>query len=90
LFAKMLLEQFGGPNGELAATMRCFTQGLPRRVRARREAQLEALATELERTHPGAAGSLCEGLAATLTVLRLGVSPTLARTLHRARRACHH
>lgn len=45
------------------------------------EAQLEALATELERTHPGAAGSLREGLAETLTVLRLGVSPTLARTL---------
>ncbi len=54
------------------------------------EAQLEALATEFERTHPGAAGSLREGLAATLTVLRLGVSPTLARTLHRPRRACHH
>ncbi len=29
----------------------------------------------------GAAGSLREGLAETLTVLRLGVSPTLARTL---------
>ncbi|WAX59328.1 IS256 family transposase [Jatrophihabitans cynanchi] len=45
------------------------------------EAQLEALAKELERTHPGAAASLREGLAETLTVLRLGVSPTLARTL---------
>jgi transposase-like protein len=45
------------------------------------EAQLEALANELERTHPGAAASLREGLAETLTVLRLGVSPTLARTL---------
>jgi transposase-like protein len=45
------------------------------------EAQLEALANELERTHPGAAGSLREGLTETLTVLRLGVSPTLARTL---------
>ena len=45
------------------------------------EAQLEALAKELERTHPGAAGSLREGLAETLTVLRLGMSPTLARTL---------
>jgi putative transposase len=45
------------------------------------EAQLEALAKELERTHPGAAGSLREGLTETLTVLRLGVSPTLARTL---------
>jgi putative transposase len=45
------------------------------------EAQLEALAKELQRTHPGAAGSLREGLTETLTVLRLGVSPTLARTL---------
>jgi putative transposase len=45
------------------------------------EAQLDALAKELERTHPGAAGSLREGLAETLTVLRLGVAPTLARTL---------
>lgn len=45
------------------------------------EAQLQALAKELERTHPGAAASLREGLAETLTVLRLNVSPTLARTL---------
>jgi putative transposase len=45
------------------------------------EAQLQALAKELDRTHPGAAGSLREGLAETLTVLRLGVPPTLARTL---------
>ena len=35
------------------------------------EAQLEALASELDRTHPGAAGSLREGMAETLTVLRL-------------------
>lgn len=45
------------------------------------EAQLEALAKELQRTHPGAASSLREGMAETLTVLRLRVSPTLARTL---------
>ena len=45
------------------------------------QAQLEVLAKELERTHPGAAASLREGLVETLTVLRLGVSPTLARTL---------
>jgi transposase-like protein len=45
------------------------------------EAQLEALATELDRAHPGAAASLREGLSETLTVLRLGVPPTLARTL---------
>ena len=45
------------------------------------EAALQALAKELDRTHPGAAASLREGLAETLTVLRLGVPPTLARTL---------
>jgi putative transposase len=45
------------------------------------EALLEALAKELAKTHPGAAGSLREGMAETLTVLRLGVPPTLARTL---------
>jgi transposase-like protein len=45
------------------------------------QAQLEALARELDKTHPGAAASLREGLAETLTVLRLGVPPTLARTL---------
>jgi putative transposase len=45
------------------------------------EAELEALARELHRSHPGAAASLREGLAETLTVIRLGVPPTLARTL---------
>src|SRR3954465_13023454 len=45
------------------------------------EAQLGAPARELDKTHPGAAASLREGLAETLTVLRLGVPPTLARTL---------
>jgi transposase-like protein len=45
------------------------------------EAELTALAAELDKTHPGAAASLREGLAETLTVLRLGVPPTLARTL---------
>jgi putative transposase len=44
------------------------------------EAELTALATELDRTHPGAAASLREGMAETLTVLRLGLPPTLART----------
>ena len=44
------------------------------------EAELTALAAELDRTHPGAAGSLREGMAETLTVLRLELPPTLART----------
>jgi transposase-like protein len=44
------------------------------------QALLEALAAELDKTHPGAAGSLREGMAETLTVLSLGLPPTLART----------
>ena len=44
-------------------------------------AALELLAKELDRTRPGAAGSLREGLEETLTVLRLDVPPTLARSL---------
>ena len=45
------------------------------------QAALEDLARQLDRSHPGAAGSLREGLEETLTVMRLGVPPTLARTL---------
>jgi transposase-like protein len=45
------------------------------------QAALLALAKELDRTHPDEAASLREGLHKTLTVLRLGVPPTLARTL---------
>ena len=44
------------------------------------ESELNALAAELHRTHPGAAASLREGMAETLTVLRLNMPPTLART----------
>lgn len=43
--------------------------------------QLERLARSLEREHPGATGSLHEGLQETLTVQRLGLDGALARTL---------
>jgi putative transposase len=63
--------------------------GVERRMRAAyhadsalaAEALLTALARELDKTHPSAAASLREGMDETLTVLRLGVPPTLARTL---------
>ena len=42
---------------------------------------LERLAGSLERDHPGAASSIREGLEETLTVQRLGLTGTLARTL---------
>ena len=45
------------------------------------EGLLTELARELDKTHPGAAASLREGMAETLAILRLGVPPTLARTL---------
>jgi transposase-like protein len=45
------------------------------------ESMLTELAAELDKTHPGAAASLREGMAETLTILRLGVPPALARTL---------
>ncbi len=43
--------------------------------------QLRQLAGELERSHPGAAGSLREGMEETLTLSRLGVTGSLKRTL---------
>ena len=44
-------------------------------------ARLQALADELARSHPGAAASLREGMAETLTVTRLGIRGALKRTL---------
>ena len=46
----------------------------------RAEAQLRALAKQLETKHPGAAASLLEGLEETLTVTRLGLSGSLLDT----------
>ncbi|HWY17347.1 MAG TPA: IS256 family transposase [Solirubrobacteraceae bacterium] len=43
--------------------------------------ELQALAAELQRSHPGAASSLEEGMQETLTVTRLGVRGALKRTL---------
>jgi putative transposase len=43
--------------------------------------RLRVLAAELERSHPGAAASLREGLEETLTVSRLAITGRLKRTL---------
>jgi transposase-like protein len=43
--------------------------------------RLRALAAELNRSHPGAAASLREGLAETLTLQRLGIRGSLKTTL---------
>lgn len=46
-FAKMLLEQFGGPNGELGAAMRYFTQGWNEPDERRRSMLLDIATEEL-------------------------------------------
>jgi len=43
--------------------------------------RLEQLAAELAHTHPGAASSLCEEMAETLTLSRLRITGSLTRTL---------
>jgi putative transposase len=45
------------------------------------EQRLELLASELERTWPDAAGSLREGMPETLTLMRLGITGQLSKTL---------
>lgn len=45
------------------------------------ESDLRALAGDLRKAHPGAAGSLLEGLEETLTVVRLKLPPILRSTL---------
>jgi transposase-like protein len=45
------------------------------------EQRLQLLASELEQTWPDAAGSLREGMHDTLTLMRLGITGTLATTL---------
>ena len=46
-----------------------------------RRQRLELLASELDRTWPDAASSLREGMAETLTLMRLGINGQLAKTL---------
>jgi len=43
--------------------------------------RLQLLASELDQTWPDAAGSLREGMADTLTLMRLGITGQLAKTL---------
>jgi putative transposase len=45
------------------------------------EQRLQLLASELDRTWPDAAGSLREGMTETLTLMRLGITGQLAKTL---------
>jgi len=69
------------PERDRPAVRRRLRRAWERDDHARAEQELRLLAGELERTHPGAAASLAEGLSETLTVTRLGVRGPLRRTL---------
>jgi transposase-like protein len=71
----------GQAAGETADGHRAAEQACHACSAVEAEGLLEQLARELARTHPGAAASLREDMAETLTIVRLGVPPTLARTL---------
>ncbi len=65
------------PNGGQRRLRRAWALDDHRRA----EEELRLLVAELERSHPGAAASLAEGLEETLTVTRLGARGALRRTL---------
>src|SRR5688572_31044568 len=70
--ASLLLEQFGGPDGELAAAMRYFTQGLGEDDPGRKDmlmdiateelSHLEVIGTIVAMLNKGCKGRLAEGL----------------------------
>lgn len=69
------------PERDRAAVKRRLRRAWAREDHTQAMGELQALATELERSHPGACASLREGMAETLTVTRLGVRGALKRTL---------
>jgi len=69
------------PERDHPAVRRRLRRAWERDDHARAEQELRFLASELERSHPGAAASLMEGLEETLTVTRLGVRGQLRRML---------
>ncbi len=69
------------PERERAGVRRRLRQAWEDTDHARALDRLEQLAGELEHSHPGAAASLREGMAETLTLTRRGISGPLTRTL---------
>ena len=69
------------PEHQHAKVGRCLREAFDSASAARGERRLHNLARSLERDHPGAAASVREGLAETLTVVRLGLTGALQRTL---------
>jgi len=69
------------PERDRPAVKRRLRRGWAEGDHARALDQLRVLTSELERSHPGAAGSLREGLEETLTLTRLGIQGSLKQTL---------
>ena len=69
------------PERDRPAIKQRLRQAWAQHEHARALDQLRLLADELERSHPGAAGSLREGLDETLTLTELGIRGNLKRTL---------
>ena len=67
-FAKMLLEQFGGPNGELAAAMRYFTQAVGESDIRRRDMLMDIATEELSHLEMVAQTivQLCKGTSSSM------------------------
>ena len=78
--ANLMLEQFGGPQGELAAAMRYFTQALAEEDPGRKDMLLDIATEELSHLevigsivamlNKGAKGELAEGVAAEAELFR--------------------
>jgi Mn-containing catalase len=78
--ANLMLEQFGGPQGELAAAMRYFTQALPEEDPGRKDMLLDIATEELSHLevigsivamlNRGAKGELAEAVAAEADLYR--------------------
>ena len=69
------------PRHQHAQVARCLHEAFESESAALGERRLNNFARSLEREHPGAADSVREGLPATLTVVRLGLTGALQRTL---------
>jgi len=69
------------PERDRALVRRRLRQAWDDADHARALDRLEQLAAELSVSHPGAAASLVEGMAETLTLTRLGITGQLRRTL---------
>jgi transposase-like protein len=69
------------PESERPTVDRKIVAALNHRDAAAGLRDLKTLAWQLERQHPGAAGSLREGLEELFTVARLGITGTLAKSL---------